>query len=474
MPSRNARYRQLAIGASLLLTGSPASAIFCIADPIIPPCCPTPCPVIDAGRVSKLLADVTSLKQAFDAETQIIQSMTQLDQAIGDTKVMVTSVAKQLSAFPSTISSELTAIQSGLPTNPVAALGVIKQTMFEVSGAAQSSTTQIAARNDSRIAAAQDEQASAFALSLTKSNSLLSFSSPYGQLASIVSGSDQLHVDLAANSTARLAFYQDIGGLHQLAAAWLSNRASSSAMAHPNTGGGTVPQPAAQTQDMSGAGTSPIQAIQSTVDQLVSLHDDRVSAQTLLNAYPALQQTIASAGLADQFVSAAENTLQKNLSALGLASATALANIEQALRSADTSGWLDSDKDGQAQRAAARVLAALTTVGAIPPTLVADSSTAGQQLQRAMSSWLDANKQSQYWAQLAQSAQNSLASLDRSLGVLSDHAGVDLTSSSAAATETALLNKLKQDPSASQWRGVIAAASRDPGALSAIQKAVTQ
>lgn len=454
-----------------MLAGAPASAIFCAADPIIPPCCPTPCPVFDAVRVPKLLADVAILGQAIDADAKVVQSMVQLGQTIGDTKAMVTSVARELSAFPTTISSEVTAVQSGLSSNPIAALGALKQTMFEA-GARQDTAAQASARESSRIAAAQDEQAAAFALSLSKSNSLPSSSFVQSQVAATVAASDQLHADFAANSTARLAFYQDIGGLHQLAAAWLSHRASKSALAHPNTAGGAEIAPAASASPA--APEALPQTFQSTADQLISLHDSRVSAQTLLSAYPALQQTVASAELADQFASAAEKKLQEGLSALGAGSDATIAHVEQALRDADTTGWLDGNKDLQAQQAGAQVLLGLAAGGSVSRALVSDGSSMGQQLQQAMASWLDANKQSQYWAQLAQSAKSSIADLDRSLGMLSDQAGVDLTNSSAVAAETMLLNKLKQDPSASGLRGLIAAASQDPGARTVLQRTVTQ
>jgi len=326
----------------------------------------------------------------------------------------------------------------------------------------------MAARSASRASAAQQEQIGALATSLMKSNSLPSLSSLQSQLATTASGSDQLHSDLAANSTARLALYQDVEALHQLAAAWLSQRAAGSAVKHPNVAGGTVPQPAAATSGPNAEAGSSTQSLQSTVDALVSLHDSRASAQTLLSAYPSLQQTIASSALANQFTSAAEIALQKSLSSLGGGSGANLSDVEWALQTGDASGWLDSGKDAQAQKAAERVLAAFAAAGTLP----LGNSEDGLQVQQAMSAWLDANKQSQYWAQLAQSAQNSMASLDRRLGALSDRVGLDVVGNSAAAAESALLDRLKQDPSAAQWQVLIAAASEDPGAHSVLKIAV--
>lgn len=472
MPSRNIRYGRIALGVSLLLAGAPASAIFCAVDPIVPPCCPTPCPVFDAIRVPKLLADVGSLRQAIDADAKVVQSMAQVGQTIGDTNTVVASTASGLSTFPYTVSNEVTAIQSRLPTHPVAALGALEQAIFDVGAVGQASASQSAARKSSRIATAQDELAAALALSLSQSSNLPSYSPLQGQMAETVSGSAQLHADFAANSTARLALYQDMGGLHQLVAAWLSHRASSSAVEHPITGGGAIPKP---TGVSLGPDSAPQpQIVQSTVDQLIALHDSRVSAQALLGAYPALQQTIARAGLADQFANTAESTLQKSLFALGVGSGTTISSVEQTLQEADLTGWLDSGKDAQARAAGAKMLLALAKSGSISPAFVADGSSAGPQLQQAMASWLDAKKQSQFWSQLALSAQTSIAGLDRRLGALSDYAGVDLTNASAAIAETALLGKLKKNQSAPQVQGVIAAASQDPEARFVLRRAVAQ
>jgi hypothetical protein len=424
--------------------------------------------VFDPTRVPKLLSDASGLEQAGVLDGQIVQSMSQLGKTIGNTAAAVTSVTKQLSTIPASMSGEVTAIQSSLSTNPVAALASLQQTLFEPGISGQTSAAQMAARSASRASAAQQEQIGALATGLMKSNSLPSLSALQSQLATTASESDQLHADLAANSTARLALYQDVGGLHQLAAAWLSQRAAGAALKHPNMAGGTIPQPAEATSGPnSQAGSSP-QSLQSTVDALVSLHDSRVSAQTLLSAYPSLQQTIASSTLANQFTSAAESALQKSLSSLGAGSGANLSDVESALQTSDASGWLDSGKDAQAQKAAARVLAAFVAAGMLP----LGNSEDGLQVQQAMSAWLDANKQSQYWAQLAQSAQNSMASLDRRLGALSDRVGLDVVGNSVAAAETALLDRLKQDPSAAQWQVLIAAATQDPGAQSVLKIAV--
>jgi len=472
MPTRNIKRQPFILGTVLLLLscggGGPVLAQFCAVDPLIPPCCPTPCPILDPTRIPDLLADVTNLQQTVGAETQIVRSMTQLGQAIGDTKAAMTALSQYLSSFPSTISSERTAIQANLPINPVAALVSLRQSLFEPASGGQGSATQMTARAANRAVAAQQEQVGSFAASLMKSRSLPSGPLLHDQLAAVASGSNQLHVDLVVNSTSRLALYQDVGSLHQLLAAWVSLRSSAASLTHSEISGGTVSQPSVAPE---GVGQSAItsQAEQSTVDQMIALHDSRVSAQMLLPVYPALQQTIASSSLADQFVGDAQRTLQKSLSTFGAGSDTALSQVEKALLSADASGWLDSGKDAQAHRAAVQVLAGMAVNGSISPDSAGDDD-----LIKAMSAWLDASKQSRYWGQLAQDAQTSIANLDQRLGVLSDRAGVDVTGSAAAAAEAALLSKLRHDPSASQWQGLLAAASHDRGAQSVLLRMAAQ
>jgi hypothetical protein len=404
MPSLEKKYRHGVILTWLLTlgmaAGAPVFAQFCALNPISPLCCPSPCPVFDPTRVPKLVADVTSLEQTVSAESQIVQSMTQLGKTIGNTAASVVSITRQLSAFPFTISGEVTPVQGGLPSDPVAALGALEQTIFESGSLGKTSVKQSAARSAAREAAAQQEQVAGLTISLMKSSTLTSAWSLQSQLAGTASASEQLRVDLAANSMARLALYQDMGALHQLAAAWLSQRAAGSAVKHPDVAGGMIAQAAAGPSGQSAEGWSSTPTLQSMADQLVSLHDSRVSAQALLTAYPSLRQTIASSGVADQFARSAESTLQTSLSALEGISPSTLPDVENALQTADRTGWLSHGKDEQAQRAAARVLAALVASGTVSQAQFVNDSSVGQQLQEAMSAWLDAHKQSQYWAQL--------------------------------------------------------------------------
>jgi len=468
------RWRSASLAALLLgALASPALAQFC-ADPISPLCCPSPCPVFDATRVPKLLADVEDLGESVGLDAQIVQTATQVGQSIGDAKAAATTMSQQLSSFTATLSNEVTAVQNGLSTNPVQALAGVKQSLFEPAGSS-STVTQMASRLSARIAAAQGEQAAAFAVSLMRSTALPSLVPQQSQLVESVTGAEQLQSDMVANSASRLALYQDVGAIHQLVSAWVAQCSMQAAMRHPASAGDMTASPATTTSgsaQSSASSPSSSQAVASTVDQLVALHDARVTAQTVLSTYPALQQTVASATLAGQFASDAESALRQTLSNTGL-SASSLPDVEKALTAIDSTGWLDVAKTGSAQQAASKVTVALLASGGLSQTDTGDGSADIGQMQTAMTSWLDASKQSRYWAVLASQAQQSIATLDGTLGGLSDRVGVDVTGATAASSEKALLAKLSANPGAGPWRAVLVAAAQDPSAHAVLKYAGT-
>lgn len=467
--------RSSAAALAILVLGalaSPALAQFCVIDPISPLCCPSPCPVFDPMRVPKLLADVDALGQSVGIDTQIAQTASQVGQSIGDAKVAATTMSQQLASFAGSVSSEVSAIQGGLPANPVQALASLRQSLFETAGGF-STTTQMASRLSARVAAAQGEQIGAFAVSLMRSTGLPSLAPRQSQLAGAATGAQQLQGDIAANSASRLALYQDVGAIHQLVSAWVSQRAIQAGMRHPNGAGGTTASPTtAASGPISSSSPSPTQALAGAMDQLVALHDARVTAQTVLLSYPALQQTIASAAVAGQFTSDAESALRQSLSSAGLP-AVSLSDVEKALVRVDSTGWLDSTKTAMAQQAVSTVAVALLAGGGLSQAAADGEDAAAQQLQSAMASWLDADKQSRYWASLASQAQQSMKSLDATLGALSDRVGVDVASTAGAASEKALLTKLSTDPAAGQWKALLVAAGRDPSARSVLKYAGT-
>ena len=454
------------VSIALLVAGAvtcPAGAQFC-PDPILPPCCPSPCPVFDASRVPKLLGDVETLGKAIGVDTQIIQSASQIEQSIGGAAAAASAVAKQVSGFAGTLSSEVTAVQAGLSVQPVDALVGIKQTLFEPANMAASSATQGSSRRSARNAAAQGEQVAALAVSLMRIQALPGISPQQSQLAAATSGSQQLQGDLAANSTSRLAVYQDVGALHQLVAAWVAQRSMQSANVHPVSSGSTSVSPASASNASPSSNPTPSQNIADTLDQLVALHDARVAAQVTLSTYPALQQTIAAANLAGQFASNAEAGLRQGLSDIGVSNSASLLAIETALRTADTTDWLDGTKTLAAQQAVAKVTDALMQSGQLPASRTASLDN----VQTAMIGWLDADKQSRYWTGQASQAQQSLAALDANLGALSDRAGVDVTGTSGSSRESALIATLSHNPTATQWRPLLVAAAKDASARSVL------
>jgi hypothetical protein len=242
---------------------------------------------------------------------------------------------------------------------------------------------------------------------------------------------------------------------------------------YPNGAGGSTASPAVASGNSTlPSSASPTQALANATDQLVALHDGRVTAQLVLSSYPALQQTIASASLAGQFASDAEAALRQSLARAGL-SATSLSEVKKALVTIDSTGWLDSAKTAAAQHAVSTVAATLLSAGGLSQGDTDGGNEAIQQLESTMASWLDADKQSRYWAGLASQAQQSISTLDATLGTLSDRVGADVAGEAGAASEKALLAKLSADPTAAQWKALLASAARDPSAHSVLKYTVT-
>ena len=464
------RWRML--GGMILAIGGlapPVLAQFCAIDPISPLCCPSPCPVVDSSRIPTLLEDVDILGKGLGVDAQIVQSASQIGQSVGDAKAVAGVVSKQFSTFSGVLSNELTAIQTGLPTNPTQALTSLKQTLFEAAPAS-SSASQSFSRLSARSAAAQGEQVAALATSLMRVQALPALSQRGSQLAATALGAQQVQGDMAANATSRLLVSQDVGALHQLVSAWVAQRAMQAALVHPGISGDTpVSAVSATPAPIVSSGTSSLQNPAAALDQLVALHDARAVAQTVVSAYPALQQTVGRATLANQFAGDAESALQRSLSDIGLSGSAILSGIENALRAADASGWLDGGKTVLAQAAVSNVTAMLAKSGKL--SLVGGTAAPGQ-LQGAMADWLDADKQSRYWAGLAAQAQQSISVLDANLGALSDRAGVDVTGASGAAREKILLAKLSGDPAAARWRPLLTAAAKDASARSVLSYSV--
>ncbi len=457
---------------ALGVLASPALGQLCAIDPISPLCCPSPCPVFDPKRVPKLLVEADTLGQAVGIDAQIVQTATQIGQSLGDAKAVASTMNQQLSNFAGTVSSEVTAIQNGLSDNPVQTLAGLKQSLFETVGT-PSTNTQLASRVSARTAAFQGEQAGAFAVSLVRSKALPSLAQQQAQLAGAATGAQQLQGDMAANSASRLALYQDVGAVHQLVSAWVSQRSMQVGVRYPNGAGGSTASPAVASGNSTlPSSASPTQALANATDQLVALHDGRVTAQLVLSSYPALQQTIASASLAGQFASDAEAALRQSLARAGL-SATSLSEVKKALVTIDSTGWLDSAKTAAAQHAVSTVAATLLSAGGLSQGDTDGGNEAIQQLESTMASWLDADKQSRYWAGLASQAQQSISTLDATLGTLSDRVGADVAGEAGAASEKALLAKLSADPTAAQWKALLASAARDPSAHSVLKYTVT-
>ncbi len=167
--------------------------------------------------------------------------------------------------------------------------------------------------------------------------------------------------------------------------------------------------------------------------------------------------------MAQKFADDAKATLKQSLVAAGM-SGMSLSDIQTSLLSVDQSGWLDSGKTARSQQAAAAVLATL----GFSQAGTAEEAPALGQVYSAMASWLDADKQSRYWAALSGDAQRRTGMLDAHLGSLSDGVGIDVASASAGSREQALLTQLSSDPASVRWSKLIFAARQDPSARSVV------
>jgi hypothetical protein len=139
--------------------------------------------------------------------------------------------------------------------------------------------------------------------------------------------------------------------------------------------------------------------------------------------------------------------------------------IEKALLSLDGTGWLDPEKTDQAAQSASKVLAAVVVGGGVSPAEISDGND--EPVARAtasMTAWLDADKQSRYWAGLGAQARQSMSILDARLSALSDRAGVDVAGAAGAAREKALLARLSTDPAGLQWQALLVSAAQDASA----------
>jgi len=204
---------------ALLALADEAGAQFCPPLTIEPPCCPSPCPIIDLSRLGTLVSQVQSVGQSLAAERQLAAQASAAWQAVGG----VAGASSQMTG-EGNWSYQRSAFAGGMPKDPLAIAQSVKASLFETAGLA---AADLVSRRRARIAALQDEAAGALAFGLTRTRTL-----PGDKTPGPVAPAQDLRGDLAANSAARLAFLSDSIRLRQEAAAWIAPSALQNALQH--------------------------------------------------------------------------------------------------------------------------------------------------------------------------------------------------------------------------------------------------
>jgi hypothetical protein len=401
-----------AIGAMLLMAPCTAQLLSCLAHPVEPPCCPSPCPIADAKRLPELASAVTAVQQLVAIEQETADTARMLQQTVG----MAVALPADFTTVAVQAARDLTQMPAALAALPASAMQSVKQSLFQAPGAVLTSSQETLLRQ-SRAAALSQEQVAAFVVGLQQIGMLPAVPPISAPAAAMASQSASLRGDTATAGGARLTLLADIASIAKLWAVSDSLTAIAAARKYEETAV-SVSAPPSSDND-AGFAASPIGTPMGFFDTLPA---QRIAAQSILSSYPALQDTIAAAKTAQTLANAAARGLQGQLQDAGFVAPDSLATVQALLRKLDATSWQDSAiKDQVASASAAKVSAALmpSQGGGVSDPLA---------LSQAMSAWLAADKQNRYWRSLAASASTSIAALDRRLGEISDSVGADITS----------------------------------------------
>jgi hypothetical protein len=218
--------RLILAGLVLAVCSEPAWSQ-CVS-PLVAPCCPSPCPILDPIRLVRLLENVVATEQAVTAEAQIGQSMFHIGQSLGNGGMSSSALVPPIIG----LSNEITAPEAGLPTAPSAAAQSLKQTMFDVQ--TSSSLTDQTLRRQRRAAAAAAERIGALSVALSHAQLLPNAALTGSAGAAMAAAAPQLRADFAAGGGVRMTLLNDMMSLHQNVAAWLSLRSTMAALKHNN------------------------------------------------------------------------------------------------------------------------------------------------------------------------------------------------------------------------------------------------
>ena len=251
-----------------LLATSSAGAQ-CLLHPIEPPCCPSPCPVLDLKRLDDLNRDIAQLTQIVSAHGLADQFLQSLGQSLGQAGMRLLPIDPV----------ELASLQqsalyvSGFAGLPAEAAAAVRRDLLPP---AQSSSAR-AQLNKLRAATAGGEAVASLALGLSRA------AKPAGPSALIVAAvqpATDLRASFASSNKARLALLGDMAAFAQTLAARTAMADAAMLPDNDNLAAPALP-PAPP--------ASPLAMPPAPAPAPASLDSLRAAAQSLLRSYPALQ-----------------------------------------------------------------------------------------------------------------------------------------------------------------------------------------
>lgn len=390
-----------------LMCGVAADANACAGLSVAPPCCPSPCAILDVTRSPLLqtLAQNATLLAGWEEQTNGLFGVVMA--AVGSGPGGTT-----FPALDATWSGP-----AGTSASPTDSLVAIKQSLFEPLPPVAAAATDIARRDQARAATATTEAVAGLAIGLQH---------VVGLPRSASAGADSsrqppadIHGAMDRLGGARLVMLADLAAMEQLWTAALAKNSSGAAKFYPVpaiTGGSNSPIPIAASAS---PGKSPAPMPSSKIES--TLVPQQRAAQAILASYPSLQRTVTIATLAQRIEAAASADLADALTRAGQNPLASLRQIQTSLLRLDRTVWQDGDRKEVAARSAASQM--------VPQLVLQPDSGSAALLRQTMAAWLDANKQALYWRALAGEAQAEITMLDQRLGEISDRAGFDVTGS---------------------------------------------
>jgi hypothetical protein len=464
---------------------APAQAfINCLAHPLHPNCCPSPCPVTDFSRLGDLVQITEQAYAAVDRYSSMLDTYVQIWDTFGPDGTLVSTVQSVPAAVRGVIDEaghlgpsiiETTEDQFRDPAQLVAA---VKAVLEDPAGDSASQRLRRAAiRTDLAAGEATDSLVSA---GYTLAN-LGAAAEDSATVTAMATAATDLRGDYAANTTARQAVLETMVGLNDLLGRWAATEAAQAAVSFP-TGAGTpdgsaAPSPqVAELTDTAHAfanlreAKQRVQQLDRLISALTALHNDRHVANVMLDQYPGLENTVRSHEQALAWLSGDRIRSVGLLEAAFLDPESVFEAARTALLGADTTQWTDNTtKIAAAAHASTVVVAAILadpeSWGEIRPgawsrddggtlAMLGDGalSDAGcafpcgpEPLTQSFETWLESDKLERFWHPLRDSADASIARLDARFEDIAQRRGYDIRSPAAAAEEARLIDAFKSE-----------------------------